>query len=420
MADGNADEPPAHPNDDEVLESDYQTFVNVQISHLIEEEKREKPDLSHLDELNVAIRFCKNYLADRTNDESKRAEVLAKLVELKLELLQIEETEAKGEVVERVKKFRGHDFVIQSSQGRNPYCEVCLATIWRVAQYWRRCNVCGFRAHDKCVENTKRACAGLRVRHPKFKLNLNIRTERSLFAQSFQCAECQTPIAFGTDSEPRLCDYSGRYYCASCHWNDEMVIPSRMVRNWDSVKRPVCRASKQLLVMLQNKPIINLSKANPMLFKYVNNLERIQELRRTIILMKCYFMSCKKARKLRILQHLHNHQHFVEDDKMYTLNDLISISTGTIVSELEAIVRIFKQHITVDCLVCQGQGFICSICNADQIIFPFSPDVSICKECCATYHRPCFERASKRCPRCLRRRSRQAMMQGRSQSPVHS
>ena len=34
-------------------------------------------------------------------------------------------------------------------------------------------------------------------------------------------------------SEPRTCDYSGNYYCELCHWNDTMLIPSRVLHNWD-------------------------------------------------------------------------------------------------------------------------------------------------------------------------------------------
>lgn len=33
--------------------------------------------------------------------------------------------------------------------------------------------------------------------------------------------------------EPRLCDYTGSFYCDHCHWNDTMVIPSRLLNNWD-------------------------------------------------------------------------------------------------------------------------------------------------------------------------------------------
>jgi hypothetical protein len=40
-------------------------------------------------------------------------------------------------------------------------------------------------------------------------------------------------LAEGEHSEARLCDYSGQFFCEDCHWNDQVVIPARMVRNWD-------------------------------------------------------------------------------------------------------------------------------------------------------------------------------------------
>lgn len=72
-----------------------------------------------------------------------------------------------------------------------------------------------------------------------------------------------------------------------------MIIPTHLIRNWDSEKRVVCRASKQLLASMQKRPIIDLESENPFLFKYVNVLGKMKELRRNIILMKCYFMCCK-------------------------------------------------------------------------------------------------------------------------------
>ncbi len=41
---------------------------------------------------------------------------------------------------------------------------------------------------------------------------------------------CFTENGFG---EPRHCDYNGAYYCGNCHWNDAMVIPARVIHNWD-------------------------------------------------------------------------------------------------------------------------------------------------------------------------------------------
>lgn len=93
--------------------------------------------------------------------------------------------------------------------------------------------------------------------------------------------------------EPRLCAYTGQYYCRRCHWNNEMIIPAHLIRNWDNEKRLVCRASKQFLISMLKRPIIDLEKENPLLFKYVNVLSQMKHLRRNIMLMKCYFISCK-------------------------------------------------------------------------------------------------------------------------------
>lgn len=49
------------------------------------------------------------------------------------------------------------------------------------------------------------------------------------------------------DEEPRLCDYNGHYYCPRCHWNDEWIIPARVIHNWDFGKYKVtsyCRLYK--------------------------------------------------------------------------------------------------------------------------------------------------------------------------------
>lgn len=79
------------PNDLDLLESDYASFVNGQINSLLEEEKSKNKELSQIDELKIAIDFCKNYLSDtsNSNDDSKREEIMNKLVELRLELVEV-------------------------------------------------------------------------------------------------------------------------------------------------------------------------------------------------------------------------------------------------------------------------------------------------------------------------------------------
>ncbi|KIH43361.1 hypothetical protein ANCDUO_26635 [Ancylostoma duodenale] len=67
----------------------------------------------------------------------------------------------------------------------------------------------------------------------------------------------------------------------------------------DARPRPVCRAAKQLLAIVDNRPLIDLSEMSPSLIKYHKELKRVQQLRRNFLLMKCYFVSCRVSFFLR-------------------------------------------------------------------------------------------------------------------------
>nr|XP_009683647.1 PREDICTED: pleckstrin homology domain-containing family M member 1 isoform X1 [Struthio camelus australis] len=62
--------------------------------------------------------------------------------------------------------------------------------------------------------------------------------EKGLDSQSFICAGCSRQIGFSF-VKPKLCAFSGLYYCDSCHQDDETVIPSRLIHNWELRKRGV-------------------------------------------------------------------------------------------------------------------------------------------------------------------------------------
>lgn len=49
---------------------------------------------------------------------------------------------------------------------------------------------------------------------------------------------CPQPIGPSL-GRARLCEFSGQYYCDSCHRGDTSIIPSRMVHNWDLNQREV-------------------------------------------------------------------------------------------------------------------------------------------------------------------------------------
>ncbi|VDM39867.1 unnamed protein product [Toxocara canis] len=252
--------------------------VELQIDDLVKRKRKECRELTRRDELQIVVDFCKDKLChcEQENEGNEKAGSLL---------------------------FKGHKFALQSVSGRNPYCEVCVTTIWRIIQRWRRCKLCGLRSHEKCIPSVIRQCPSVKADNPHFRIRLEICEERGLDDQHYKCAECEHPLKFGSsaDCEPRLCDYNGRYYCPRCHWNDEWVIPARIVHNWDCEKY-------------------------------------------------------KEARQLRILQYLNRRQHFVDSAEWYSVADLRDLAEGRLLPEIEQIVAIFEEHITRDCLLCRGNG----------------------------------------------------------------
>ncbi|WKY02950.1 hypothetical protein Q1695_016334 [Nippostrongylus brasiliensis] len=387
--------------------------VDVEVSEAIAQHRFKEPSCTRIGEILVGISYCKDRLKECMSERASPVKqmYLDKIVQLNLERQSLEENGVNGE--DSAVKALGHEFVLQRSSGRrNPYCEVCMSTIWRMVQSWRRCKICGLRAHDKCASEVHRVCAGVMASRRDFRLALAISEERGLCAQDYACAECETPLSYEgpANMQPRLCDYTGLLFCSNCHWNDTWSIPARIFHNMDAKPRPVCRAVKQLLAIVDNRPLIDISEAHPSLVKYHKELRRVQQLRRNFLTMKCYFVSCRSAGKLRILQYLNRHQHFVEGTDMYSLAELRELCLGNLLRELEDIHTVFKRHIEEECETCAGNGFYCELCEEpdqrDQVIFPFSENVAMCPKCLAVFHSKCFERRSSTCTRCERRRKR--------------
>ncbi|KAL3109601.1 hypothetical protein niasHT_014535 [Heterodera trifolii] len=159
-------------------------------------------------------------------------------------------------------------------------------------------------------------------------------------------------------------------------------------------KKPcaVCRA--KMLTTAMKRLLIDFEKENPTMSKLVHKLDKIQKMRTNIMLMKCFFfVSCKFALKMRILQHLSRFQHFVENDPMLPMADLLQLANGCLLVDIEAVVTICIAYITEECEICRR-------------IYPFSENVTICKSRCADYHHPCFDRATKRCQQFLPQKQR--------------
>ncbi|VDM70089.1 unnamed protein product [Strongylus vulgaris] len=199
------------------------TPVDNEVSEIIARHRSNEPNSTRSDEIAAAIAHCKDRLKERMSERNSpiKQMYLDKLVQLNLEKQTLEVSlcvtsfsfllfeinpfvENAGYAEDTVVKVLGHEFKIQKSHGRrNPYCEVCMGTIWRVVQSWRRCKVCGIRVHDKCATEVRRVCAGVAASRRDFRLATAICEERGLCAQNYACAECEAPLSYGESLQIR-------------------------------------------------------------------------------------------------------------------------------------------------------------------------------------------------------------------------
>ena len=340
------------------------------------------------------------------NDPDKR-ELIEKLIGLRIRKSELEDNTGNSTSTE-AKAIYGHEFLLKETTSETErFCEVCGAVVWGVIHNWYTCKNCHICCHDKCLNSLKRMCAAKRVTESSTLL-LTICRERGLSAQNYKCYECQAVVSYKPGCvEPRQCDYTGYYYCPQCHWNDEVIIPARVVHNWDFEPRRVCRASKQFLRLMYRKPVINIEKNNKYLLNFVEELSEMKKLRQEILLMKVYFLTCQAAMNDKLLLMLGERQHFVENSDKYTMHDLVELVNERLLPIIIKVHASFASHIKVDCATCKGKGYYCEVCKKSEILFPFDNICVLCSECSNVFHKYCYARVKEVCPRCERKKKRQ-------------
>ncbi|CAL8306151.1 unnamed protein product [Boreogadus saida] len=222
-----------------------------------------------------------------------------------------------------------------------------------------------------------------------------------LDAQGFTCAGCPRQIGLSL-AKARLCDFSGRHYCDSCHHGDLSIIPSRMVHNWDLTPRQVSRRALGLLGQVEDEPLLNLEQLNPGLLGHARPMAQVHQLRLALCSLGDYLSACRSGARKTLLARMEARSYLLESSQLYSVRDLRQIAEGQYAAYLSSLVQVCSEHVH-QCDLCSQRGFICQICHADDIIFPFQLDsTSRCGECKAVFHATCKLGSSSSCPRCLR------------------
>ncbi|KAM9598180.1 pleckstrin homology domain-containing family M member 1 [Trichechus inunguis] len=230
-----------------------------------------------------------------------------------------------------------------------------------------------------------------------------IPTEKGLDSQGCFCAGCSRQIGFSF-VRPKLCAFSGLYYCDICHQDDASVIPARIIHNWDLTKRPICRQALKFLTQIQAQPFINLQLVNASLYEHVERMCLIGRSREQLKLLGDYLSLCRSGALKELSKRLDHRNYLLEFPHKYSVADLQQIAEGVYEGFLKDLIEFASQHV-YHCDLCTQRGFICQICHHHDIIFPFEFDTTVrCAECKTVFHQSCQAVVKKGCPRCARRR----------------
>ncbi|XP_046587359.1 differentially expressed in FDCP 8 homolog isoform X2 [Neodiprion lecontei] len=392
-------------------------------------------------DLREMVKRCKEMVMESAECSEERKWLVRRLIELRLRAQELREVSVENLLETCV--ILGHHLAPQKNHAvtYGPiYCDNCSAAVWTMLQSWYMCNDCGFCCHAKCLTATCRVCAHIVASEAGgYTFTKDICPERGLSAQLYRCAECNASITFNklihclflqaftkglflscfgspfkyTEAawiEPRLCDYTGLYYCQRCHWNTTAPIPARIIRNWDMEPRKVSRAAAQLLEILEQRPVLNLEQLNPKLFTLVPDLSLVK-LREELQMIKRYLVFCPNADNEGLPWRAGLRSHMVENSGSYAIKDLIDLQNGTLIEEIRAAHDAMRKHVAENCDLCRARGHLCELCGNDEVIYPWDAGSFSCPECSTVYHRACWAKRNHHCSKCSRIQKRLALNQ---------
>lgn len=110
--------------------------------------------------------------------------------------------------------------------------------------------------------------------------------------------------------------------------------------------RKVGRASLQELILLHDKPVIDLEEHNPKLFAFVQKLAHVKKIRVDLYHMKKYLTECRLAATEKILDNISgSRRYLLQTPEMYSVADLVAVESGALHEFLNKIYDVFERHI---------------------------------------------------------------------------
>ncbi|XP_077870353.1 pleckstrin homology domain-containing family M member 1-like [Saccoglossus kowalevskii] len=240
--------------------------------------------------------------------------------------------------------------------------------------------------------------------HALMAILTEISNEKGLDSQNYQCKGCSRPIGI-IYGRAKVCSYDGCYYCYECHTDDEAIIPSRIIHNWDFNKHKVAKLTKLFLHQIEDEPLINIKQCNYAIYNFINDLNDVKQVRSQLTYLKAYLFTCKQSVAEELRRRVWPKEYMLDNVHLYSVTDLIQVQSGQLLPHLKKIINFAAKHVK-NCSLCSQKGFICEICDSPKIIYPFDLELTVrCDRCKTVFHKTCKTELVS-CPKCDRRRLR--------------
>lgn len=135
--------------------------------------------------------------------------------------------------------------------------------------------------------------------------------EKGLDEQNFECYGCKHPLGINV-CKSRVCAFSGNCFCDSCMSPDPIVIPSRVIHNWDFKQYHVCKTVATFISEVKNHPLLDMKVQfieknnmycilhvfyfqifNPYIYVGVEEMSRLQNIRIQLNFLRDYLYTCR-------------------------------------------------------------------------------------------------------------------------------
>ncbi|XP_054738244.1 pleckstrin homology domain-containing family M member 1 [Anastrepha obliqua] len=228
-----------------------------------------------------------------------------------------------------------------------------------------------------------------------------------LDAQGFLCKSCQHPLGIGYTNF-QVCGFSGNYFCDNCMDMEQMMIPAKIIYNWDFRKYTVSKRAAAFLTEFRNQPVIDLELLNPEIYNASDAMADLQSLRIRLNFLRAYLYTCEPKSIQLLQQQFYGREYLYEHIHLYSISDLLLILRGTLCQQLQKAYKIGESHV-LKCPLCSVKGFICEICKSSRVLYPFHIETTYrCEICGAVFHAQCLN-DQQPCPKCERRRKREEL-----------